>query len=194
MDSAEIVSSGKAYGKDRDYQVVCRDALIFRDSTLVPWQEEGIDVRFKLPDTTWRFDVALRSASRSLLVAECRRTAAAVKQEAVAAFAYKVNQLRKTLGIQVDAVFVAKTSVQLGAVRVGRSSKITLAVLGEDSSPPGFNITFFRYDPEREVKLRDFIVHVPTGHYKFAGHSATLTHGKESDGSGSKHSSTNVRP
>lgn len=64
---------GKAHGQNRQYQVECRDVLVYRNPSLVPFSDDGIDVPFELPDTTWTFDVALRNAD-GLVVAECRRT------------------------------------------------------------------------------------------------------------------------
>ena len=75
---------GKAHGQNRQYQVECRDVLVYRTPLLVPFAGDGIDIPFKLPDTTWTFDVALRNAEGALVVAECRRTVDPVKQEDVA--------------------------------------------------------------------------------------------------------------
>jgi hypothetical protein len=188
LGTSEVyMSGGKAHGENREYQVKCRDVLVFRDSTLVPWVDDGIDIQFDLPDTKWSVDVALRrTTGGELIVAECRRTASAMKQEDVAAFAYKVELLRKTLGLDVAGVFMTKTGHQVGAVRVGRYNGIDLAILSEDAAPPGFNITFLRYDAEREAKMRDIVMHVPTGHLSLTGFAATLTHGKASGESESR--------
>jgi hypothetical protein len=181
------MSKGKAYGENREYQVTCRDVLMFRDSTLVQWESDGIDTQFPLPDTNWSVDVALRrTPGGELVVAECRRTANAVKQEDVAAFAYKVELLRKSLATDVAGVFMTKTGHQIGAVRVGQFNGIDLVILSEDATPPGFNITFLRYDAERESKMHDIVMHVPTGHYTLTGFAATLTHGKASGESESR--------
>ena len=51
---------GKAHGENRQYQVECRDVLVFRDRSLVPYAGDGIDVPFKVGSTEWSFDVALR--------------------------------------------------------------------------------------------------------------------------------------
>lgn len=175
------MSGGKAHGENREYQVTCRDILVFRDSSLVPWESDGIDIQLKLPDTTWSVDVALRRTSTGeLVVAECRRTAGAVKQEDVAAFAYKVELLRKSLSMDVAGVFMTKTGHQLGAVKVGQFNGIELVILPEDAAPPGFNITFLRYDVEREAKLREMVMHVQTDSYTHTGFPALLTHGKSS--------------
>jgi len=91
--SGHPMCAGQAHGSNREYQLACRNVLMFRDPALVPWQADRIDIPFKLPDTEWTFDVALRGPSEGLLVAEGRRTASAVKQEEVAAFAYKVELL-----------------------------------------------------------------------------------------------------
>src|SRR5687768_545730 len=96
---------GKAHGRDRQYQVECRDVLMFRYPGLNPWEGDGIDVPFNL-DTTWTFDVALRDVDRALVVAECKRTVGAVKQGAVAEFAYKVEMARKILNIRAAGFFI----------------------------------------------------------------------------------------
>jgi hypothetical protein len=88
------MTGGKAHGPHRQYQVECLDVLTFRNPELMPWTADGIDVPFELPDTCWTFDVALRDRAGALVVAECRRTIGAVKQEDLAAFAYKVEVFR----------------------------------------------------------------------------------------------------
>ena len=175
------MSGGKAHGPNRQYQVECRDVLMFRNPELKPWVADGIDVRFDLPDTGWTFDVALSDNVGALVVAECRRTAGPVKQEYVAAFAYKVELLRKGLNIPVAGIFITKTDHQLGAIKVGQFVGIQIAVLGERAAPPGFNITFLRYDEERARRCRDIFMHVPAGSIGITGWPAALIHGKSSD-------------
>jgi hypothetical protein len=143
-------------------------------------------VPFNLPDTCWTFDIALRDPLGALVVAECRRTVSAVKQEAIGVFAYKVEQLRKTLDIPVAGVFMAKKSLQIGAIKVGKSEGIQLVILEEGVGPPGFSITFLRYDKEREIKCRDIIMHVPPLSVSLTGMSAKLTHRKTSGESESR--------
>jgi len=46
-----------------------------RDQQLRPWEADGIDIPFDLPDTRWTIDVALRGKAGALLVAECRADA-----------------------------------------------------------------------------------------------------------------------
>ena len=159
---------------------------MFRNPALAPWQAEGIDVSFTLSDTQWTFDVVLREPSGALVVAECRRTVDAVKQEDVAAFAYKVEGLRKSMDVPVAGFFITKTAHQIGAVRVGQFNGIELAVLEEGATPPGFNITFLRFDADREKKLRDIIMHETPGSYASTGMPVTLTHGKASGESESR--------
>jgi hypothetical protein len=111
------MTGGKAHGPNRQYQVECRDVLTFRNPELTPWAADGIDVPFELPDTCWTFDVALRDRAGALVVAECRRTIGAVKQEDLAAFAYKVEVLRKALDIPIGGVFIAKKDTRLARLR-----------------------------------------------------------------------------
>jgi hypothetical protein len=168
------MTSGRAYGHNRRYQVACRDVLVFRSRDLRPWRGDGIDVLFELDDTRWTIDVALRSPEGHLVVAECRRTVGPTKQEAVAAFAYKVERLREALRLPVAGVFFTKAAHQLGAVRVGQFAGIQLVILGEAEVPPGFSIAFLRYDPERERKCRDIVVHVPTAKVTVSGRPVRL--------------------
>jgi hypothetical protein len=69
---------------------LCRDVLTARYRELEPWEGDGIDESFNLPDTGWTIDVALRAPDGALVVAECRRRVSSVKQRDVASFAYKV--------------------------------------------------------------------------------------------------------
>jgi hypothetical protein len=168
------MTGGKAHGLNWQYQVECRDVLTFRNPELTAWADQGIDVPFELPDTCWTIDVALRDRAGSLVVAECRRTIGAVKQEDLAAFAYKVEVLRKALDIPVAGVFIAKTDHQIGAVKVAQFNGIQVAILKDGVTPPGFNITFLRYDK----RCRDIGMHVPPGSYTLTGFPVTLVHGK----------------
>jgi hypothetical protein len=177
------MAGGKAHGHDREYQVRCRDVLVYRARELLtPWAADGIDVPFELPDTTWTFDVALRDRTGALVVAECRRTVAAVKQEYVAAFAYKIESLRRALKIPVAGLFIAKRDHQIGAIKVGQFSGIQLAILEDGAKPPGFNTTFLRYDEKRERRCRDILMHVSPGSLALTGFPATLVHGKACGG------------
>jgi hypothetical protein len=164
------LTSGAAKGVDRQYQEQCRDVLVHRDSDLKPYASDGIDVPFEAGGTTWTMDVALRKSSGNVVVAECRRTEATVKQEDVAAFAYKVEQLRKALRVEVAGAFLTKTGVQLGAVKVGGFEGISIAVLAEGEKPPGFTIEFHRYDADRERRLKDLVIHVPPARVTITAH------------------------
>jgi hypothetical protein len=181
MDESDSMSGGKAHGPNRQYQIECRDVLECRNPELKPWAADGVDVAFDLPDTRWTFDVALRDGAGTLVVAECRRTAGAVKQEDVAAFGYKVELLRKCLNIPVAGIFITKKGHQLGAIKVGQFNGIQITVLEEGAAPPGFNITFLRYDQEHERRCRDIVMHVPAGTITVTGWPANLIHGKSSD-------------
>ena len=135
---------GKAHGPNWQYQLECRDVLIYRkpELKLTPWAGDGIDVPLELPDTLWTFDVALRDLEGSLVVAECKRWTGPVKQGTIAEFAYKVEGLRKVCSFPVAGVFVAKTDHQIGAVKVGQFNGIEVVILDEGSTPPGFIVTF----------------------------------------------------
>lgn len=154
---------GTAHGKNRQYQVRCRDVLRYRKPELKPLVADGVDVSLDLPDRQWTFDIALQDNSGSLVLAECRRTIGSVKQEDIAAFAYKIESVRKALGVPVAGIFIAKREHQIGAVKVGQFNGIQVAILEEESLPPGFNITFLRYSEDCEKKCRDLVMHVPSG-------------------------------
>jgi len=170
------MSSGKAHGINRAYQVTCRDVLTHRQPDLLPWRDDGIDVAFSLPDTTWTFDVALATPGGSIVVAECRRTVGPVKQEDVGAFALKAESLRQASAHPVSAFFFTKTAHQLGAVRVGQFYGVEVAILAEDAQPPGFNLIFLTYDSERHQRLRHFIMHSTHGGYKLTGVDVGLSY------------------
>jgi hypothetical protein len=98
-----------------------------------------------------------------------------VKQEDVAAFAYKVELLRRTQDAAVSALFFTKHGHQVGAVKVGQFTGRELVVLDEASQLPGFNMTFLRYDSERERVARDIVLHLPPAHIGIQGGSVGLT-------------------
>ena len=147
----------------------CRDVLTFREPQLTPWAADGIDVPFDLPDTRWTFDVALKDTKGSLVLVECRRTTGAVKQEDVAAFAYKIETVRKALAIPVAGIFIAKREHQIGAIKVAQCNGIQTAILEQNSIPPGFNITFLRYSRrarEASSRFRHAYMHGLTGNHR----------------------------
>ena len=86
--------------------------------------------------------MALRSSTGSLLVAECRRRKEPTKQEALAAFADKVELLRKEFGVPVLGAFLSESSPQLGAVKVSQFEGITVAQLLKSHISEGFSMAF----------------------------------------------------
>ena len=176
------MSRGKAHGADRQYQVRCRDVLIFQRPELRPWASDGIDVSFDLPDTCWTFDVALSDPAGALVVAECRRTIGAVKQGDVGEFAYKVESVRRAINVPVAGIFIAKREHQVGAIKVGQFNGIEIAILEDGSAPPEFVITFLRYDRKREKRCRDFAKHLQPASLSFAG-DLTLVYSRGSGAS-----------
>ena len=148
-----------------------------RDPGMQPWEGDGIDVLFPLAGTDWRLDVALRDPSGGLIVVECKRTGAAVKQEAVLGFATKVQLLRESLHVPVEGLMIAKKDHQVGAVKVGRYWGIEVVVLPEGSAPPGFSLTTLRYHEGRDIKCRDLGVYIPPERIALTGHNPTLVIG-----------------
>src|SRR5205823_7550845 len=160
------MTQGKAHGRDRAYQIHCRDVLRYKYPGFSPYSGDGIDVPFTVRGgTTWTIDVALRNSRGALLFAECRRRKEPPKQEAVAAFAYKIELLRKDFGVPVAGAFLSKRRPQLGAVKAAQFEGIVVAELLEGSISEGFPMAFHRYDFELEKRLRDFTLKVETGQY-----------------------------
>lgn len=159
---SKVMSAGKAHGQDRDYQVLCRNILqaVGGMSSLKPCSGDGIDVKFAVGGTDVTFDVALEDASGRFVVAESRRRKDAVKQEALFAFARKVELLRKETGREVAGVFFAKRNYQLGAVKHATWSGIDEIVLDEGQTTSDFTLAYHRYDIEREKRVRDGTVHM----------------------------------
>lgn len=153
------MTGGKAFGVNRDYQVECRNLLMRRDTALKPYGTEGIDVRFRAGGTTWTFDVVLTSPNDCLVVAECRRWATPVKQEAVAGFAKKVDLVRDARRVPVAGVFFVKTAYQVGALRLGDYLGIQLAAVSEED---GFShLYFYRWDHTKNRRIRDAVIFLP---------------------------------
>jgi hypothetical protein len=69
------MTAGKATGKDRDYQVFCRDLLLkqYGSNGLRLYEGDGIDVPFDVGGTPRTLDVALVDCEGNIIVAECRR-------------------------------------------------------------------------------------------------------------------------
>jgi hypothetical protein len=162
VSESKVMSAGKAYGQDRDYQVQCRNILqaVGGMSSLKPCSGDGIDVKFTVGGTDVTFDVALEDANGRLVVAESRRREDTVKQEALFAFARKVELLRKETGHEVAGVFFAKRNYQLGAVKHATWSGIEEIVLDEGQTTSDFALAYHRYDAEREKRVREGIVHM----------------------------------
>jgi hypothetical protein len=181
IGKGKVMPGGKAHGPNREYQVRCRDVLVFREPGLIPYVgadstiTDGIDVTIALPDTTWSLDVALRRHDdESLILAECRRRVHSVKQADVGSFARIVELARKTLGVSISGVFIAKTDHQIGAVRVGEYEGIQIVILDENAEVPGFNIRFLRYDREREARIDHYVMHSATGIFAIGGNAPVV--------------------
>ena len=151
---------GKAYGQNRDYQVLCRDILqkIRGLAQLNPYSGEGIDVTFDdLGGTNITFDVALMDSTENPVVAECRRRDDPIKQEALFAFAHKVELLRKKTGLPVAGVFFAKRKYQIGAVKHADWLGIQVIALPQGQSTQNFVVAYQKYDSQREKRLQEAV-------------------------------------
>jgi hypothetical protein len=157
-----IMAKGKAHGQDRDYQVLCRDILQTANISipLTPYCDDGIDVQFvKLGGTDITFDVALKDSDDNLVVAECRRRKEVVKQEAIFAFAHKVELLRKQTGHSIAGIFLTKSRYQIGALKHASWSGIQAIVLDQKQSIQNFVLAYQKYDPQREKRLQEALGH-----------------------------------
>jgi hypothetical protein len=168
------MSGGKAHGSSREYQERCRDVLVHRNPELRPLAGDGIDVPFPLGGTTWSFDVALQNAEGQIVVAECKKYASAPKQGQIASFAYTVERLRKSRNVPVAGMFFTTASPQIGLVKVGQFEGIDVVVLKTDAYPPGFSISFERYDRKRERRWKELMTSVPKGSLALQGTISTL--------------------
>ena len=148
--------AGKAYGADREYQVLCRDILVKRAGPLrfVPYAGDGIDVTFRLGSADRTFDVALTDEQGRLVVAECRRTKDHVKLADFDAFARRVELLRQASGRDVAGVYFTKTAYQEGAVKAGQDSAIEITTCAQDQPLSSFSQVFHRFDADRDRRLR----------------------------------------
>jgi hypothetical protein len=97
-----------------------------------PWEGDGIDVLFNLPDTGWRIDAALRPPKGALVVTECRRHVSSIKQVDVALFADRVKLPRKRLDVPFSGYFIVQALwdapgghlIAMFAERVGALSRL----------------------------------------------------------------------
>jgi hypothetical protein len=169
------VSSGRAYGKNRDYQAFCRDVLRKSEPALAPISGDGVDVPIAVGGTTWSFDVALEVPGDRVLVAECRRRKEPVKQEDLAAFAYRLCLLRNARPVPVAGVFFAKSAYQKGAVAAAQEAGISMAKVGDTNTiESGFAIEYHRIDPITRKRARDVTFHVAPGVCAVSGTAANL--------------------
>jgi hypothetical protein len=147
----------------REYKETCRDAIVSRQPGLLPWSAEGIDVPIEVWDTRWTFDVGLVATGGSLVVAECRPSAAGVSADLLVGFAYKVERMRRMLGSHVAGVFMVNNLQGVSAVDVQAFSGIQFAILPEGGQLTDFQPTFLGYSSEREIKFRNLLMRLPPG-------------------------------
>jgi hypothetical protein len=158
------MTSGSAYGVDRQYQEQARDILVRMSATpLGPYSGDGIDVRIPLGSALRTFDVALRDPAGRIVVAESRRRRSKVKLADLDAFARRVELLAKETGLPVAGVYFTKSAYQLGAVKAGGDAKIQVAVCAQDQPTRAFALTFEHYDSERARRTRDGRVMINSG-------------------------------
>jgi len=152
------MTKGKATGRDRDYQVQCRDLLMRRYPDLKPYAKDGIDIAFDAGGTVWTVDVALIEPSGGLLIVECKRHARAIEQGALASFAKTLDLLRASQPRPVAGVFFAKRTYQQGALKFGNHLGLDLACLVDDGVPSP--LRFHRWDSTKGRRVEDVVVFV----------------------------------
>jgi hypothetical protein len=128
---------------------------------LFSYEDDGIDVKFSsLGGTDITFDIALQDSIGNLVVAECKRQNNSVKQEAMIAFARKVELLRKQTKRKVAGVFFAKHNYQIGSVKHADWSGIQVVILNQNQSVQNFALIYQKYDSQREKRLQEAIGHI----------------------------------
>jgi len=160
------MTRGKAQGQNKEYQVLCRDVLMREHQDLAAFRGDGIDIPLDVGDTVWTFDVALRAPDDRLVLAECRRRKQAVKQEDVAAFAYRVEQVRKHIHPAVAAVFLTKSDFQAGALRVAASAGVSAIICAQGQQLENFRLRYLRHDPDRQRRVERMVYHYTGGRGK----------------------------
>jgi hypothetical protein len=150
------MTAGKATGKDRDYQIFCRDLFLteYMSRGFQPYEDEGIDVPFDVGGTPRTMDIALVDRDGNILVAECRRRVAKIKIMDIDAFAHRVELIRRQTSRKVAGVFFTKKQFQLGAVKSAAWEGIDVVVCNESQTLQNFVLTYQLYDANRDKRLQ----------------------------------------
>jgi hypothetical protein len=159
------MGKGKAIGINRDYQVLARKIvqLVSYSLDLGPFAGDGVDVSFDLGGTPWTIDFALKSVDESRIVlGECRRWASPIKQDDIAAFAYKVGLLRQKTGKQVAGMYFTKTRYQIGAIKAAAAPGIEVVRCRDNQSVDDFFVTYYTYDRAKRKQVRSHVSHRTT--------------------------------
>lgn len=153
------MTSGKASGEDREYQVLCRDILIkISQDSLSSVKGDGVDVNIEgLGGTNITFDIALQNEDGDITVAECKRWNAPIPQNVIFAFAKTVELLRESTGRRVAGMVFAKRQFQAGAVKSANWSGIRIALLEQDQSIKDFHLVYLKYDKKRAMRIQEAI-------------------------------------
>lgn len=130
------MTQGKATGRNRDYQMLCRDLLMRRYPDLRPYERDGIDIAFEAAGTVWTVDIALVEPNGGLVIVECKRWIDAIDQGTLAGFAKTLDMLSESQTNSVAGVFFAKQAYQRGALKLAYHLGIELACLLDDGISP----------------------------------------------------------
>jgi len=153
------MGAGKAKGKNTDYQIQCRDVLVYLNSELRPYEGDGVDVPFDVGGSARTMDVALIDGERRITVAECKRRMDPTKLIDIDAFARRVDLIRERFGGDVDGVFFTKTRFQIGGVRAASWAGIDVIVFNEGQPFEKFSMSYQLYDTERCSRLQRAVQH-----------------------------------
>ncbi len=164
------MGAGDAQGPNLAYQVLVKKiiSILSQQESLIPLDSDGIDVPVEMGGTKWKLDILLKTIDENrIIVGECKRWRQVIKQNDIAAFAYKVVLLREKTNKEVRAIFFTKKRFQPGAERAAAYAGIELALCEEGLPLEGtFGLQFRRYDPQANIHRQDALVRLATLHCK----------------------------
>ncbi len=116
------MGKGRATWRDREFQIMALGMVQRTDefAGTIPYTDDGIDIPFKVCDTTVTFDAALKAPNGSLIVVECKRWWKPVPQDAVFAFQKKIECLRQDTQNNVVGVLPVRRAYNIGALKLAR--------------------------------------------------------------------------
>jgi hypothetical protein len=149
---------GKAHGPNRAYQKLCHDLIQELQSRecLTPYANDGVDIPFEICGTEVTFDAVLKRPNGDLVVIESKRWASEITQALLFAFWGELEWLRRTIGVNVDGIFMTKTRYESGAIKTATHMGIKVALCEQDQTMREFLVSFLRFDPDKGVVKEHF--------------------------------------